>query len=238
MPSRQTNRTVFYAVSVLHAFGGLLLMALCSAAVNYDPAIERFWWMLEDGRSFLIVSICVGVVLILSGVLGMFGARARDKPALLCFYATAFVLVILELAFAGVAFELSKADVLDTHVPAFKANWIALATESQSGVKTTSAARAKDFLTAVQTAGSCCGFDDAAAQEQNPPLLECTSETACKATFLAEVTRVVVTKCVVIFVFGTIEIVSLLAVFAMTCRREKDVAFKKSKSHIGNTVKV
>ena len=103
---------------------------------------------------------------------------------------------------------------------------------------TASALRAKDFLTAVQTAGSCCGFDDAAAQEQNPPLLECSSETACKSIFLAEVTRVVITKCVVIFVLGTIEIISLLLVCGLTCRREKDVAFKKSKSHIGNTVKV
>jgi uncharacterized membrane protein len=229
---------VVYAAGVLHVFGGLLLMALCSAAINYDPAIERFWWMLEDGRSFLIVSVCVGVVLMFVGMLGMFGTRSRDKPALLCFYVTAFVLVVVELAFAGVAFELSKAEVLDTYVPLFKENWIALATESQSGVKTTSALRAKDFLTAVQTAGSCCGFDDAAAQEQNPPLLECSSETACKSIFLAEVTRVVITKCVVIFVLGTIEIISLLLVCGLTCRREKDVAFKKSKSHIGNTVKV
>ena len=37
---------------------------------------------------------------------------------------------------------------------------------------------------------------------------------------------------------GNFAYLSLLAVFAMTCRREKDVAFKKSKSHIGNTVKV
>ena len=238
MPSKQTNRTAVYAVSILHTFWGLVLMALCSAAINKDPAIERFWWMLEDGRSFLIVSLCVGIVLIFSGVLGMFGVRSRDKPALHCFYVTSFVVVVVQLSFAGVAFELSKPDVLDTHVPVFKENWIALATDSQSGVETSTAITAKSFLTYVQTAGSCCGFDDPNAQEQNPPLLECTSETACKATFLSEVTRVVVTKCVVVFVFGAIDIIALILVCALTCRRQKDVAFKKSKSRIGNTVKV
>ena len=85
---------------------------------------------------------------------------------------------------------------------------------------------------------SACGPEVNDADEEELDVLEELDELDEEA-FLSEVTRVITTKCVVIFVLGSLELLTLLIVCVLTCRREKDVAtFRAEKSNIGTTVKV
>ncbi len=238
MPSLETNRMLVTGGVALHFLGGLILMSVASAAVNYDPAVERIWFMFEDGLTFLVVCIIAGISLIGMSVVGLFGVRSRDTPTLLCFYASTFLLDILQLAYAGVIFENTQHTTVEGLVPTFKEEWVKMATASQTASDSWETQSSQAFLTYMQDKGSCCGFDNAAAAEQNPPGLKCTDSTACQETFVAEFKAAVETKCVVIFVFASLELVTLFVLWGLTCRYKNAPGYRKPKSAIGNQVKV
>jgi hypothetical protein len=229
------NQYVVFAGCFVNFLGGLVIMSFASAAVNKDPIVEIVWWMLEDGRTFLVTMVVVGVLLILQSFVGVFGASSKDKPILLCFYLVSFLLVLLQLVYTGVIFEAFRpAELTLTYLPTFKEQWIKLATQSQGNVDSEDTQVALSFLNYTQSRGNCCGFDDATTQEQNPAGLACTSTDPCQNTFITEFRATVEKQTIFIFVFASIEAVFILLMCGLTVKRKQAPAFTKVKNGVGS----
>lgn len=237
MPSLEFNRGLIYVGSILQALGGLAIMSFASAAINQDPPIDKVWWMIEGGPTFLIIMVIVAVLLMFLSVLGLYGAKSREHSLLFCFYFSAFVFILVRLIYAAVIFEANQPEQLQAFIPLFKQKWLEAVETTEVNVDSVVSQRAAAFLTYVNEKGACCGFD-AVTAEQNPPGLECTSETTCQETFLVELQAAVEKQCIVIFVFASIEAVALLLMCGMTCRYKSAPAFVKIKNGVGSNRKV
>jgi hypothetical protein len=192
-----------------------------------------------EATAFVVTMIIVGILLILLAAVGLFGARSRDKPTLMFYYTALFLLVLVQLTYTGVIFDYFQPDQLVAFVPLLKQKWIDLAYQSQQSVNSVGTLRAQAFLTYVQGAGACCGFDDATmATVQNPVSLECNSTTTCQSSFLTEFRSTVEKQCIIIFAFATLEAVLLVAMCGLTCRYKPAPAFTKVKNGVGSVRRV
>jgi hypothetical protein len=238
MPSTECNRTLIYVGSILQAVGGLAIMSFASAAINQDPIVEKIWWMVDGGAAFLVTMVVVAVLLIVLSLLGVCGAKTREKEILLCFYFSAFVFILVRLIYTSVMFETLQPSELTALVPSFQQQWLDLVATSKTNMDSVDAKRAVAFMTYINDKGDCCGFDDATSIEQNPVSLNCTSVDPCQATFLIEFRAAIEKQCIIIFVFATLEAVTLLIMCGMTCRYKKAPAFQKVKNGVGSVRRV
>ena len=194
---------------------------------------------LPEGTAFVVTMVVVGVLLILLSFVGLFGARSRDRPILLCYYTGLFVLVVVQLVYTGIIFDFFQPLELNQYLAVFKQKWIELASSSSQNMDSVATQRATAFLEYVQTTGSCCGFDDATvASVQNPLSLTCNATTTCQATFLTEFRSTVEKQCIIIFIFATLEAVLLLLMCGLTCRYKPAPAFTKVKNGVGTVRRV
>jgi hypothetical protein len=238
MPSADCNRTLVYVGCLLEALGGLTIMGFASAAINQDPPIDKVWWMVEGGQAYLVTMVVIAICLIFLSLVGIFGAKSRDKATLLCFYLLAFVFITVRLVYTSVIFETFQPNQLDAFVPIFKQEWIKMVSTSKQSSDSIDSKRAVAFVSYVQSQGKCCGFDDASADEQNIPSLNCTSTETCKATFLLEFRSAIEKQCIIIFIFATVEAVTLLLMCGFTCRKKEAPAFSKVKNGVGSVRRV
>ncbi|CAM9521390.1 unnamed protein product [Phaeothamnion confervicola] len=167
--SPRCNAVYLQALNGLYLLSGIIIVITCG--VYLDNTAEQELHLFADVSRMAAAVLATSVALLAATALGVLATARRSHLGVLLHVSVTSLLLVLQIAFAGVMRRRTQADYYDQQADsAYLSHWLWLVERGTSDGATAS------WLMDLSAKGSCCGWNDAADADQNPAYLGCSTD--------------------------------------------------------------